>query len=141
MSGISDFVKDSRTAMIDYLLVVSTPTEDDDSTLQGTTADDHDRHHLLGSLLQRVEVMPVLDREALPALPNLLDVPRDLAIIASAVVCSRSSKDEIQRLSSEDGPDQLINEFVRRCLEVEEEAARRVGHLAKRIVASRKQGR
>ena len=126
--------------MIDYLLAVSTPTEEDDSTLQGTTVDDHDRRHLLDSLLQRVELMPVLDREALPSLPNLLDVPRDLAIITSAVVCSCSSKDDVQRRSLKDGPDQLINEFVRRCLEVEEEATRRVGHVAKRMAASRKQG-
>jgi len=90
MRGVQDFLKDSLPAMIDYIAVVSTPLGETSSTY-GDGMNRHDRLKVVNSLRQRTKTMTVLDRESVPMLPHLLDIPMHLAIITSAVI--RSSRD------------------------------------------------
>jgi hypothetical protein len=136
MRGVMDFLKESRSAMIDYILVVSTPTKDGYNSFHGSISDRHDRLNVVNSLRERAKTKPVLDREAIPILPHILDVPRHLAIITSAII--RSSRDYMQRGTSEDDSDKYVREFISRCMEVEEQALQRVSQLATRIASGHK---
>lgn len=128
MRGVKDFLKDSVPAMIDYILVVSTPNNDAYMSLP--VSDRHDRLNVVNSLRQRASAMSVLDREAIPMLPYLLDIPRHLAIITSAVI--RSSRDFQERSRRLEHIDQTLNDFCAECFEVEEIALLRVSQLATR---------
>lgn len=127
MRGVVDFVKESVPGMVDYLLVISTPVPESYSSHVGPAADRHDRLVVADALSQRGSMMPVLEREAVPLLPDFLDVPRNLAIVASAVI--RTSKGQQQKLRPTDA---LLDEFISRCFEVEETALQRVSQLASR---------
>lgn len=133
MRGVKEFLKDSRQAMIDYILVVSTPSKDGYGHNHGSAADRHDRLNIVHSLRGRLKTKPLLDREAIPMLPYLLDIPRHLAIITSAVI--RNSRDYLNQPSVEPG-DSHLREFCSRCFEVEEQALQRVSQLATRISAN-----
>jgi hypothetical protein len=127
MRGVKDFLQDSVPAMQDYILVVSTPASDPDGPLYANVAK-HDRLSVLNALRQRGASMPLLDREAIPLLPHLLDLPRHLAIITSAVI--RNAKDFHQRYTPQDPVDGFLDDFCARCFEVEERALQRVSQLA-----------
>jgi hypothetical protein len=129
MRGVKDFLKDSIPAMIDYILVVSTPSNDASMSLPAS--DRHDRLNVVNSLRQRASTMPVLEREAIPMLPYLLDIPRHLAIITSAVI--RNSRDFQEKTRRLDHVDQSLDDFCAKCFEVEEIALLRVSQLATRI--------
>jgi len=134
MKGVKDFLKDSVPAMVDYIIVVSTPTREN-TTLPSTFECLHDRLIVTHHLRQRVSLMSVLDREAVPILPHLLDIPRHLAIITSAIV--RNSR-EFQAHASPYGTSEvMLNELCARCFDVEEHALLRVSQLASSIVAER----
>jgi len=75
--------------------------------------------------------MTVLDRESVPMLPHLLDIPMHLAIITSAVI--RSSRDLNARPRIGDDTDSAVDEFCNKCFEVEEEALFRVSQLATKL--------
>ena len=107
MKGVKDFLKESVPAMVDYILVVSTPTGDH-ATFQGTVDDLHDRLEVIDHLRQRASTLRVLDREAVPILPHLLDIPRHLAIITSAVI--RNSR-EFQARARQGAPEGLLDEL------------------------------
>ena len=80
--------------------------------------------------------MPVLEREAVPILPHLLDIPRHLAIITSAIV--RNSR-EFQAHARPCGTSEvMLNELCARCFDVEEHALLRVRQLASNIAAKRR---
>jgi hypothetical protein len=128
MRGVKDFIKDSVPAMIDYILVVSTPNNDAYMSLP--VSDRHDRLNVVNSLRQRASTMSVLDREAIPMLPYLLDIPRHLAIITSAVI--RNSRDFQERSRRVEHIDQTLDDFCAKCFEVEEIALLRVSQLATR---------
>ena len=128
MRGVKDFLRDSVPAMIDYILVVSTPSNDAYMSLP--VSDRHDRLNVVNSLRQRASTMSVLDREAIPKLPYLLDIPRHLAIITSAVI--RSSRDFQERSRRLEHIDQTLDDFCAKCFEVEEIALLRVSQLATR---------
>jgi hypothetical protein len=128
MRGVKDFLKDSVPAMIDYILVVSTPSNDAYMSLP--VSDRHDRLNVVNSLRQRGSTMPVLDREAIPMLPYLLDIPRHLAIVTSAVI--RGSRDFQGRSRHHEDIDQILDDFCAKCFEVEEIALLRVSQLATR---------
>ena len=115
--------------MIDYILVVSTPSDDAYTSLP--VSDRHDRLNVVNSLRQRASTIPLLDREAIPMLPYLLDVPRHLAIVTSAVI--RSSRDFRDKTRSPEHIDKPFDDFCAKCFEVEEIALLRVSQLATRI--------
>ncbi|KAF8898740.1 Rho GTPase activation protein [Infundibulicybe gibba] len=134
MRGVKDFLRDRVPAMIEYLDLVSSPANDPGSLYPRAT-DRHDRLNVVNSLRQRERTMPVLDREAIPLLPHLLDIPRHLAIITSAVI--RNSRGFCSNDSSDPG-DQVLKDFCSQCFEVEEHALLRVSQLATKISSDRR---
>jgi len=77
----------------------------------------------------------VLNRESIP-MPLIPDIPKQLAIITSAVI--RNSRDYHSRAKPNDPSDRPLNEFCSRCFEVEESALQRVSQLATRISTDRR---
>jgi len=71
-----------------------------------------------------------VDREAVPLLPHLLDVPRHLAVVTSAVI--RASKGKQNRRKPSETVDMQLEAFIAGCFEVEETALHRVSQLASR---------
>jgi hypothetical protein len=126
MRGVKDFLTSSRAAMIDYIIVVSSPRPDVPAS--NSSADRYNRMSVLGSLRQRRESMSLLSQEAIPMLPYLLDVPRHLSLISSAVI--RRSRGYNGESRSEPLADPCVVEFCAKCYEVEERALKRVTQLA-----------
>lgn len=134
MRGVQDFLRDSLPAMIDYIVVVSTPANE--MMAPTNTAEEmnrHDRLQIANALRQRKKTMTTLDREAILNLPHLVDVPRHLAIITSAVI--RSSRELSARPRTGDDTDLAVDEFCSKCFEVEEEAIFRVSQLATKLAS------
>ena len=130
MRGVQDFLKDSLPAMKNYIAVVSTPLDETHSTYSDES-NRHDRLNVVNGLRQRTKNMTVLDRESVPILPHLLDIPKHLAIITSAVI--RSSRDLNGLSRTGDSADLAVDEFCTKCFEVEEEALLRVSQLATKL--------
>jgi hypothetical protein len=132
MLGVRDFLVNSRQAMIDYILVVSTSTPDK-FPIPGcpdmANSDRKERSQVIESLRSRGANMPLLNREAIPLLPHLLDVPRHLAVISSAVV-RRSNELLAKHQANGTLVDPELDEFVNKCLEIEQQALKRVSRLA-----------
>lgn len=133
MRGVQDFLKESLPAMIDYIAIVSTPISEAPTSHLADEKTRHDRLHVVNALRHRTRNMNVLDREAVPILPHLLDIPRHLAVITSAVI--RSSRDLGVRPRAGESADAYLDEFCARCYEVEEEALNRVSQLASKVSA------
>lgn len=119
--------------MIDYLDVVSTPIDGPPSSILGDAMNRHDRLNVVHALRHRTRKMKVLDKEAVPILPHLLDVPKHLAIITSAAI--RGSRERNARPRAGDEIDRAIDEFCSKCFEVEEEALLRVSQLATKLAS------
>ncbi|KAI0825122.1 Rho GTPase activation protein [Trametes gibbosa] len=135
MRGVKEFLKDSLQAMIDYIVVVSTPDTGSKGPSMPLTSDKHERLRIMNALHQRSASAPVLHREAIPLLPYLLDIPRHLAVVTSVVV--RYSRTQNMQSSRQTGgnnvnnaDDRLFFDLCSRCLEVEEQALFRVSKLA-----------
>ena len=152
MRGMSGFVEQNIPAMIDYLDAVSTVP--DDFTLQSNSSTDGslvyshlsgpdkmDRMQVVASLRTRLDnndEVPTLHKDAVPLLPHLLDVPKHLAIITSAVVRGAKSgagAPYIRAMSSR-GPTQSNAQewdhgrFAELCFDVEAQALKSVATLA-----------
>ncbi|KAF9229284.1 Rho GTPase activation protein [Gyrodon lividus] len=127
MRGIKDFLQQNLPAMVDYILVVSTPIPDTYSPHSGHPAFSHQRLKVVNSLHQRGSVMPILEREAIPLLPHVLDIPRHLACISSSLV--RSARLAASKTKSVAKGDHL-SDLCARCFEVEEIGLQRVSQLA-----------
>jgi len=136
MRGVQDFLKESIPAMIDYISIVSTPIDEIPLSMSGDAMDRHDKINIVNTIRQRTRNMTVLDRESVPILPHLLDVPKHLAIITSAVV--RSSRELSARIRTGDDIDIAVDKFCAKCFEIEEEALERVSHLAKQLASKRR---
>lgn len=130
MRGVQDFLKESATAMVDYIAVVST-VDDTTPSLQGDGLNGHDRLNVVNALRNRTRKMKVLDKEAVPLLPHLLDIPKHLAIITSAVI--RGSRELNSQNRQGDDADLAVDEFYSKCAAVEEEALVRVSQLATKL--------
>ncbi|KAJ3907367.1 GTPase activating protein [Lentinula edodes] len=130
MRGVKGFLADSVPAMVDYIVVVSTPVKD---TRTGKTPDWHERSNVINALKLRVSSMPILYRESIPTLPHTLDVPRHLALVTSAVIRHSRTYFTEDRPSAEDKD---LHEFCARCFEVEEQALLRVSQLAAQLSAN-----
>ena len=133
MRGVQDFLRDSVPAMIDYIKLVSTPTSESPPSL-GDDINRHDRISVANALRHRTKTMTILDRESVPILPHLLDVPRHLAIITSAVI--RGSRELSTRPRTGDDTDLAVDEFCSKCYEIEQEALLRVSQLAARLASA-----
>jgi len=134
MRGVRDFLVDSRQAMVDYILVVSTSIPD---KFHGSDSGREQRQQVIESLRLRGANMPLLNREAIPLLPHLLDVPRHLAVISSAIV--RRSNEVLAKHQANGTPvDPDLQEFVNNCLEIEQQALKRVSKLAAHTREQRK---
>ncbi|KAI0778198.1 Rho GTPase activation protein [Trametes elegans] len=134
MRGVKDFLNDSLHAMIDYIVVVSTPEQGNKGTSTPLSPDKHERLRIMNVLRQRSATAPILHREAIPLLPHLLDIPRHLAVVTSVVV--RYSRTQHNPggggipTARTGADDRFFSEFCTRCLEVEEQALFRVSKLA-----------
>ncbi|TFK41156.1 Rho GTPase activation protein [Crucibulum laeve] len=134
MAGIREFLRETLPAMKDYILVVSAP--DSFSSAQHGGLDRHDRLNIAHSLRQRALTMPMLDRESIPLLPHVLDIPRHLATITSAVI--RHSRDFRARPKVYGSNDKFLEELCLQSLAVEEQALQRVSQLATRLTSGPK---
>src|SRR5258706_2897495 len=152
MRGMSGFVAQNIPAMIDYLAAVYTVR--DDSPIQSNSASDGslvysqlsgpdktDRMQVVASIRARLEnndETPMLHKDAIPLLPHLLDVPKHLAIITSAVVRNAKSGAAMPYLSamSSRGPTQSsarewdLAHFAELCFDVEAQALKSFATLA-----------
>ncbi|KAF7320342.1 Elongation of fatty acids protein [Mycena kentingensis (nom. inval.)] len=137
MRGVKDFLLDSRSGMIDYILIVSSPNRKADGETWSTEdpGERHERLAVANALLHRTRSMAVLSRESIP-LPLIPDVPKQLAIITSAII--RHSRDYQPRSRIIDPADQALHDFSANCYEVEEHALQRVSQLATRISSQRR---
>ena len=64
MRGVKDFLTDSLQAMIDYIIIVSTPEPGSKAPSTPSTSDKHERLRIMHALRQRSLNAPVLHREA-----------------------------------------------------------------------------
>ncbi|KAG1881652.1 Rho GTPase activation protein [Suillus tomentosus] len=129
MRGIKDFLKQNLPAMVDYILVVSTPIPPDPcSPHSGHPAHSHQRLDVVSSLHERSTTMPVLERESIPLLPHVLDIPRHLARITSSVLRSARSADPKDK--SSEGDNQHLSGLCAQCFDLEDQSLARVSQLA-----------
>ncbi|KAG6842207.1 hypothetical protein C0991_000177 [Blastosporella zonata] len=122
MRGMRGFIMENTPAMIDYILVVSTPNRD----LPIAQVSNHGRDQLdiEKHLDRRASTMSILDKESVPRLPYLLDIPRHLAAITSAII--RNSGDFQARPKPHDPADGKLDDFCSKCFDIEEQALLRV---------------
>jgi hypothetical protein len=130
MRGVQDFLKDSLPAMIDYITVISSPV--DDTSNLAYDANQLDQLDAVDTLYQRSQRMTVLEKESIPVLPHLLDIPKHLAIVKSTIIRNYGS-----RRKTNDSRDLAVEEFCSVCREVEGEALRRVSRLASKLAESK----
>lgn len=132
MGSVKSFIRDSLPGMIDYIREVSTPTPSSLNVCSHASEDKHDRIQAMNALRERKSTMPTLHKEALLFLPHLLDVPKHLAILTSAVV--RGTRHH--RARSPVGTNEVLDAFTRSCLDIESEALRCVSQLGRRTHAN-----
>lgn len=111
--------------MVDYILVVSTPIHDTYSPHSGHPRFSYQRHKVVDSLHQRGPTIPILEREAVPLLPHVLDIPRHLACISSSLI--RSTRLVSSKANSVERDN--LSDLCSRCFAVEETALQRVSRL------------
>lgn len=116
MRGVKSFLEERLPEMLDYISVVSTPTYEEPS--QPPSEEAHVRNRAIRVLNERKRTMPELQRESIPPLPHLLDIPRHFAILTSAI--ARHSRD----LSVPQDP--VIADLCTQCRDVEQQALYRV---------------
>jgi hypothetical protein len=129
MRGVQDFLKDSLPAMIDYIAVISSPVDDIPLSKLDYDPNQVDQLDAVNALRQRSQRMTVLDKESIPVLPHLLDVPKHLAIVKSAIIRNYSSR----RKANDDSRDLAVEELCSVCREVEGESLRRVSQLTTKL--------
>jgi len=128
MRRVKDFLNENLPAMVDYILIVSTPVPDPFSPHSGHPAHSLQRHNVVSSLHERGTTMPILERESIPLLPHVLDIPRDLACITSSVIRSARSADSKAKFSQ--GDNQHLSDLCAQCFALEEQSLARVSQLA-----------
>ncbi|KAG6899501.1 hypothetical protein C0993_009676 [Termitomyces sp. T159_Od127] len=111
--------------MIEYIVVVS--TVDKDPYNHQVSNNKREQFEIETYLRRRSLTMQVLDKEAIPRLPDLVDIPRHLAVITSAVI--RHSVELQARPKPYDPADQKLGEVCSKCMDVEEQALLRVSKL------------
>jgi hypothetical protein len=120
MRGVKSFLEEKIPEMLDYILVVSTPSPKE-SSQQPSEA--HVRSRAIRALQERKQDMSDLQRESIPYEQRFVDIPRHLAIITSAIV--RHERD----ISPQDP---AMADLFRRCRDVERRALYYVSRYASR---------
>ncbi|KAF8509805.1 Rho GTPase activation protein [Gautieria morchelliformis] len=130
MRGVSSFLEQNHSAMIDYINQISNSVPDRGHP---ETSGSYDRSLIMQSLRNRQkqirEVTP-LASEAIPLLPHLIDIPKHLAVLSSAVI--RHSRTIPQSVPPRPTPltnDALVEDFATKCLEIEAKAVQSVSCL------------
>ena len=126
MRGVKNFLKQNLPSMVDYILVVSTPIHDMYSPHSGHPTFSHQRLKVVNSLHQRGPTIPILEREAVPLLPHVFDIPRHLACISSSLIRSARLAGSKASLVERDH----LSDLCSRCFDVEESALQRVSQFA-----------
>ncbi|KAI0094892.1 Rho GTPase activation protein [Irpex rosettiformis] len=136
MRAVRDFLVSSSPKMQEYLDAVSSKSS---GAIEGSrslsSAQRHDRKRLIHVVRHRGRSAPTLNREAIPALPQMIDLPKHLAVITSIVV--RHTRRTLPTRTGAPG-DRIFDDFCQKCLEVEEQALIRVSQLASHGKARRK---
>lgn len=130
MTGVKDFVSNNLEGMVDYIAFVSTPVDEPSRPLTALPGA-RTRQRIMRDLRERHSQMAALDRESTPSLPYLLDVPRHLAVISSAVI--RSCRDPSLQPIIAGLKDHPLWGLCVKCNEVEERALVRVTQLAAKL--------
>jgi hypothetical protein len=131
MRGVKNFLQENLPAMLDYIFVVSTSSEAASAAAAASgTAKNEQRSSIIGSLRRRSGSLPDLEREAIPSLPHLIDLPKHLAVISSAVI--RNGKEYRLRSPTSNPAEKQLENFCARCFELEEGALKRVSQVASR---------
>jgi hypothetical protein len=110
MRGVKSFLEEKIPEMLDYILVVSTPSPEEASH---PPSEVHPRSRAIRVLQERKQAMPDLQKDAIPHEQHFLDIPRHLAIITSTVV--RHSRN----ITPEDP---AVADLFKRCRDVERHA-------------------
>ncbi|KAF9015162.1 Rho GTPase activation protein [Cyathus striatus] len=127
MASVKESLRNIRPAMLEYLLVVSTPTTNS-SQLDDQIQERHAYLDIMAALRQRASKAPILEGESTPQLPHLLDISRQLATVASAI--ARHSADAAKRRRKEN---LVLKDLCAQCLEIEDQALFRVSQLASKL--------
>ena len=127
---LQDFLRDNLPAMIDYITVISSPVRDTSSLVYD--ANQLDQLDAVYTLHQRSQRMSVLGKESIPVPPHLLDIPKHLAIVKSAIIRNYNSRQK----ADNDDRELAVEELCSVCREVEGEALRRVSQVASRLAES-----
>jgi hypothetical protein len=128
---LQDFIKDRLPSMIDYITVISSPVHD--TLTLAYDANQLDQLDVVVTLHQRSERMTVLEKESIPILPHLLDIPKHLAFVKSAIIRNYNSRQK----TNNDSRDLAVEEFCSVCLEVEGEVLRRVSQVASKYAENK----
>ena len=128
---LQDFIKDRLPAMIDYITVISSPVHD--TLILNYDANQLDQLDVVNTLYQRSQRLAVLEKESIPVLPHLLDIPKHLAIVKSAIIRNYNSRQK----TNNDNRDLAVEEFCSVCREVEGEALRRVSQVASKYAENK----
>lgn len=133
MYGAMQFLQDSLPAMLEYIAAVST------SSVPTHSPHDTSRLARVGvatSMQQRATRMPLLDCQSVPV-PPCPDIPRNLAVISSAVI--RYSRPFLSRARNGELGDRYMGEMCSICLDIEEKALKKVNELASKLSSERVQ--
>lgn len=137
MRAVQDFLASSSPKMLKYLDAVSSKNPDpaDAPRPLSSASQRHARKQLISVVKHRGRSAPTLNREAIPVLPQMIDLPKHLAVVTSIVV--RHTRRTLPTRTGAPA-DRFFDEFCQKCLEVEEQALIRVSQLASHGKARRK---
>ncbi|KAI0348064.1 Rho GTPase activation protein [Trametopsis cervina] len=136
MRSIKEFLVNSCPKMIEYLDSVSSKSSESvDRSRLLSPIERQERRRLINVVRHRSRNAPTLIREAIPTLPQMIDLPKHLAVITSIVV-RHTRRTLMARTGSPN--ERVFDEFCQKCLEVEEQALFRVSQLAGQGKAKRK---
>jgi hypothetical protein len=130
MRGVKNFLQENLPAMLDYIFIVSTSSETSSVSAAANPTAKNERSSIINSLRRRSASLPDLEREAIPSLPHLIDLPKHLAVISSAVI--RNGKEYRLRSPTSNPAERQLENFCTRCFELEESALKRVSQVASR---------
>ena len=136
MRAVKDFLVSNSPKMHEYLDAVSSKgSQSAEGVRSLSSAQRHERKRLTHVVRHRGRSAPTLNREAIPSLPQMIDLPKHLAVVTSIVV--RHTRRTLPTRTGAPA-DRVFDEFCQKCLEVEEQALTRVSQLASHGKARRK---